>query len=511
MELGGSAAWVIVIFLMGLILAAPAAAEAPVDVKAAQKELAELNKQDTLSSMFRLVAKIVRPAVVEVRVTKWVKEPDIDELFKRFFGEDDFGFRFQIPPNRRIVPIQPRRRQLRGLGSGVIVNAAEGYVLTNYHVVAGADEVEVVLEDGRKFEAEKILPDPQSDLAIIKIKGENLTEAVLGDSSKMEVGDWVLAIGAPRGLRETVTAGIISAKGRMTNPAGGVELYQDFIQTDAAINQGNSGGPLVNMRAEVIGINNSIVTSSGGNEGIGFAIPSNMARNILTQLVEKGKVVRGFLGVRIQNIDNQGMAESLGLPNTEGALVADVGENTPASEAGLKPGDVIVKVDGKDIVNANELRNDIARLQPGKTVPIELYRDGKKKTLDVKIAVQPKEIAGEIGGEGGPVGEAPANRFGLQVATMTKELAEQQGYKESVKGVLITDVDSGSDADEQGLRPGMVILSVDGKGVTTAEEFNKFISSDQAKNGIRLRIADPAGNKQFVFIQPTKPKSNPIK
>jgi len=503
-------AWVAMAVLAGLVFAGAASAQAPAGTEqaAARGELAELNKHDDLSALFRAVAKAVRPAVVEVRVTKWVREPDMNDLLRRFFG-DDMPFRFQFPsepeqdvpgPRWRQVPRQqPKQRQF-GLGSGVIVDAKNGYILTNYHVVGEADQVEVVLGDGRKYDAEWVRGDMQTDLAIVKVKADGLVEAALGDSDKVEVGEWVLAIGAPRGLAQTVTAGIISAKGRAVRSR---EMYQNFIQTDAAINRGNSGGPLVNMSGEVIGINNCIASYSGGNEGIGFAVPSNMAKKVMSQLIEKGKVVRGFLGVEIRDILDQGLADSFHLPNMEGALVERVRPESPAAEAGLREGDFIVSVNGVSVANSNELRNTVADLEVGKVVPLELYRDGKKQTVNVKIGSQPKEMA--LGGEGeGSPAEAAYDKFGLKVATLTTELARDNGYKETVKGVLVVEVQQGSDAEEQDLRPGLVITHVRDKEVSTAAEFTEAVSSDEAAKGVRIRVQDPSGAKRFVFLRPAK-------
>jgi serine protease Do len=486
------------------------------EVTAARARLAELNKQDYLSEQFRTVAKLVKPAVVEVRVAKWIRQPampesewtDPEEFLKRFFGEDaPFEFYFRSPNQpRRWSPsrpgLSPRQFQMRGLGSGVVVDAQNGYVLTNYHVVAGADQVKVVLADNREFKAEWIRNDPQTDLAIIKIEADNLFQAPLGDSDKVEVGDWVLAIGAPQQLPETVTSGIVSAKGRTT---GIGPMYQNFIQTDAAINRGNSGGPLVNMQGEVIGINNSIATVSGGNEGIGFAIPSNMARSVMQQLIEKGKVTRGYLGVLIQDVDSRGLSENLRLPDTRGALVAEVKADSPAAKAGLKEGDFIVGIDGQAVADTQELRYTVAKIQPGTTVKLDYYRDGEKRTADVTIAPQPRELTGlggvEEEGEEATT-QAAADRFGLEVETLTEESARQAGYKTTLRGVLITDVAPGSDAQEQGLRPGMVIFDVQGKKVETVEEFDKAISDGAAAKGIRLRVTAPGGGRRFVFIQP---------
>jgi len=486
----------------GFLLSPWLSAEDPYSAAQAQNKidrerLAELVKHDQLSTLFRAVAKAVMPAVVEVRVTKKIKVgppsqlPELEEFYRRFFGED---FPFRPPPGAEGGP--QREFFSHGLGSGVIVDSEKGYVLTNAHVVGEADEVDIVLADKRKFEAEWIRSDRLSDLAIIKIKPDKLIAAPLGDSDQIEVGDWVLAIGSPRGLPQTVTAGIVSAKGRRTNRSA---MYQDFIQTDAAINRGNSGGPLVNMKGEIVGINNHILTASGGNEGIGFAVPSNMAKGVMTQLVEKGKVTRGYLGVIIQDVDEK-LAESFKLPNTSGALVAEISKDSPAAKADLKVGDFIVSVDGKEIENVNELRNTVAALAPGKAVEMEIYRDGKKRTVSIKIGTQPEDMAAAFVRP--PAAAGTATRYGLKVADLTDELAKKYGLGESVKGVVITKVEGGSDAAEKGLVEGMAITHVGDKAVTSVEEFSKEISGKEAASGVRLRVTDRQGGGRFVFITP---------
>ena len=471
--------------------------------QAAREELARLSKHDQLSVLFRAVAKATKPAVVEVRTTKRIKVrrpamPGMDEFFKRRFGDD---FEFFFGPGG-----QPGREWTfpsRGLGSGVIVDAKKGYILTNHHVVRGADKVEIVLADKRKFKTEWIRSDWQTDLAIVKIRPDRLIDAPLGDSDKAQVGDWVLAIGAPEGLPQTVTAGILSAKGRTTNAAG--IRYESFLQTDAAINRGNSGGPLVNMRGEVIGINARIVSRTfGGNEGIGLAIPSNMARDVMKQLIDTGKVVRGYLGVGIQDVTGP-LARSLKLPDTKGSLIRQVFEDTPAAKAGLKVGDFIVAVDGRAVANSNELRNLIAGVPPGRRAKIKVIRGGKTRTVPVKIGEQPRQWAAAMGREDeGPPRPKAVENFGLDVATFDKELATKYKYKKPVPGVVITGVDAGSDAAEQGLRVGTVILQVGGKPVKTAEAFAKAMSATEAASGIRLLVTDARGTQRFVFITPKK-------
>ncbi len=462
---------------------------------ATRAKLAEMSKEDRLSPLFAEVAKTLKHAVVEIRVAKKIEvesSPDMDEFLKRFFGD-------QLPPGVRPpgrtpnAPRAPREFFQRGLGSGVIVDAKNGYVVTNYHVVANADQTQVVLADGRVLKTVWTRTDPQTDLAVIKVQADNLIDAPLGDSDKIAVGHLVLAIGSPEGLQQTVTSGIISATGRTTGQAGS---YQNFLQTDAAINHGNSGGPLVSMAGEVIGINTAIISANGGNEGIGFAIPSNMVKNIMAQLVEKGKVTRGFIGVMIQPVD-EGLAKSFNLPDTKGALVSGVTPDSAAAKAGIKEGDFLVAVDGKAVESVNELRMAVAAIQPGQTTPIDLWRDGKKMTVNVTIGSQPGALAA-----GKPDTPAPtmSEKFGLEVATPSKELAQQYGYKTAPTGVVITTITAGSAADNQGLREGQIITSVSDKAVTTAEEFQQALAAKEASDGLRLRVTDASGGARFVFL-----------
>ncbi len=478
--------------------------------RAARDALADLSKHDSMSPLFRAVDKAIRPAVVVVHVKQKIdaQSQNPEELFRRFFGDNP---QFKMPPRSGTPNNAPKREYFsRGLGSGVIVDAGKGYILTNWHVVNNADEVEVVTSDNRRLPVEWVRSDEATDLAVIKVKPERLIDAPLGDSDKMEVGDWVMAFGAPEGLSQTVTAGIISAKGRTTSR--GDSSYQDFLQTDAAINHGNSGGPLVNMRGEVIGLNSAIISRTGVNEGIGLTVPSNMIRNVMEQLIEKGKVTRGYLGVRIQDIDEK-LAKSFKLPGTDGALVSQVAEGTPAARAGLKVGDFIVAVDGKDVKNVNELRNMVAHLDPTKAYPLKVYRDGKEITVKVTLGEQPEDMAGAFGDEslGGAEGPqtAKAARFGLKVVALDDESRQQLGYKSDTKGVVIADVAPSSDAADQALQAGMVITEVQGKPVDSPAAFDKAVAAPEANSGVRLMVMDKSGGKRFVFITPAKGEKAP--
>src|SRR6187200_1026671 len=347
-----------------------------------------LKGSDTTTS-YAPVVDAVAPAVVTVRVEKKASVvptqfPDDDDLF-RFFGRQ-----FQLPRQQRV----PRQS---GLGSGVITTT-DGYILTNNHVIDGADQVRVELPDQRVFDAKVIGADPASDLAVLKIDAANLPIVSIGDSNKVRVGDVVLAVGNPLGVGQTVTMGIVSAKGRATPTRG--DSFEDFIQTDAPINQGNSGGPLVSTGGQLIGINSQILTPSGGNIGIGFAIPANMAKNVMTQLIDHGQVHRGMIGVTIQPVTSD-IANSLGLPQVRGALVNSVTAGSPADKAGIRRGDVITAVNGAAIKDSNDLRNDVAQMAPGSAAKLTVLRDGKEQSLNVTLAEREAADA-ERGEEVGP-------------------------------------------------------------------------------------------------------------
>jgi len=462
---------------------------------ALREELAELAGHDRLSGLFRQVAKVVKPAVVEVRVSKKVRvrdfglqDPHMDEFMRRFFGED-------WPGSRERMPRRGREFFQRGLGSGVIVDAKNGYILTNHHVVGGADQVEVVLADKRRIKAQWVRTDPPTDLAIIKIPPENLVDAPLGDSDEVEVGDWVLAIGAPEGLPQTVTAGIVSAKGRST----GRGSYENFMLSDSAINHSNSGGPLVNMHGQVVGINAAIVSRTGVNEGIGLAIPANMAADVMDQLIDNGKVVRGYLGVIIQDVD-EALARSFDLPGRQGALISQVAEDSPAQKADLKAGDFVVAVGGKRIRNVNALRHAVARIKPGRSVKFRVYRNGKARIVEVELGAQPKEIARAMGTEPDETDEADVPSFGLKVVTLDEDLARRHGIDNDVKGLLIVEVEPGSQAAEQGLEEGMIVVAVQGEAVSSVEQFSDIVNRPENEAGVRMKVRDAKGTERFVFL-----------
>ena len=435
---------------------------------------------DPAPGTYAPVVERVAPAVVTIRSERMVRSvsqqlPD-HPLFREFFGEQFRGQR-QLPDRRE-----------GGMGSGVIVRK-DGYILTNNHVVDKAEEVTVELTDGRSLKARVVGTDAPSDLAVLKVEAENLQTLTLGDSDNVRVGDVVLAVGNPLGIGQTVTMGIVSAKGRATGGAGDGS-FEDFIQIDAPINRGNSGGALVNTQGELIGINSQILSPSGGNIGIGFSIPANMARNVMTQLIEKGEVRRGKLGVTIQGI-TPALAESLGLSGTSGALVGDVESGSPAARAGVKPGDVIIAINGESVKDSNVLRNEIAQLQPGTNVKVTVLRDGKEQVLDATLGAL--QSAGTNPAGRGEQGESEGP-FGLTVEPLTAGRARELGVR-ATSGLVITDVAANGRAASAGLRPGDVIEQVDRKPVTSGEELKAALN-----NGPRPALLQVHRGSATLFV-----------
>jgi serine protease Do len=447
-----------------------------------------------LDEAFVQVAEKVTPAVVNISSSK--KEAaalggDLEPFFKNhpfreFFG-DDFFKKFPKKGPKSDPGLRPQ-----GMGSGVIISP-DGVILTNSHVVKDADEITVNLSDKRSFKAKVIGTDPESDIAVIKIDATGLPIAALGDSSKLRVGELVLAVGNPFGLNRTVTSGIVSATGR-TNV--GIIDYEDFIQTDAAINPGNSGGPLVNINGEVIGINTAIASRSGGYQGIGFAIPATSAKLIMEDLLKDGKVRRGLLGVNIQDL-NDSLAKSFGRTDTNGALVSQVVEGSPAEKAGVKAGDIIVKFNGRNISGAAELKNLVGREKPGSTSTLSVFRDKKPMEFSIKIA----ERTAKALGSDAPSASATekSDELGVEIEKVPAAAAEQMGIKEG-EGVQVKDLQPDGAGARMGLRSGDVILEVDGKALTSAADFNKAIQEAKANKVVRLKVQ--RGNAKIFLGAP---------
>ena len=437
-----------------------------------------------LDDAFIQVAEKVKPAVVNISSTK--KEAvsssdgsqEMDPFFKNhpfkdFFG-DEFFKRFKKGPGEG-KGIQPH-----GMGSGVIVSP-EGLILTNAHVVKDADEIKVTVSDKRSYDAKVVGIDVESDIAVVKIDATGLPIATLGDSGKLQVGEIVFAIGNPFGLNRTVTSGIVSATGR-TNV--GIIDYEDFIQTDAAINPGNSGGPLVNIDGEVIGINTAIASRSGGYQGIGFAIPSSSAKLIMDDLVKEGKVKRGLLGVNIQDM-NEALSKSFGRKDSEGALVSQVVEGSPAEKAGIKAGDIILKFNDNVVKGAAHLKNLVGKEKPGASANMSVYRDNKTLEIPVKIAERTQKALASSGATDSP-GET-SNDLGIQIEKVPASVSSKMGLKDG-EGLLVKDIASDGAGAKIGLRAGDVILEIDGTAVSGMDEFKKAVSTAKKNKVIRLMI-----------------------
>lgn len=442
-----------------------------------------INQAITLNTGFSAVAKAVTPAVVVIRTQSRAQSqqnPFFSNPFEDLFPDDEDG----IPQPRRRVPSPspnaPKGKEKKGtlvpsgVGSGVIVTQ-DGYILTNNHVVDGAEKVEVELTDKRIFKATVIGTDAPSDIAVLKLDATGLPTVPLGDSNQTEVGDIVLAVGNPLGVGQTVTMGIISAKGRSTTSGLGRQSYEDFIQTDAPINRGNSGGALVNLKGELVGIPSQILSPSGGSIGIGFAIPTNMARRVMEQLVAGGKVKRGMLGVVIGPIDTD-MAEQFGYKGSTGVLVQEVTPNLGAEKAGIKHGDIITEFEGHKISDSNEFRNLVANIQPGSSVKLKIWRDGTEREVTAKLvdaADSQKTLASNESGNGekGETSVTEGVLSGVKVENLTPELAQRLNMNGALKGVVVTAVDEDS-AAASALRRGDVIIEVNRQAVSNVAEFN---------------------------------------
>jgi serine protease Do len=427
---------------------------------------------EKLSSAFRGAAKVLRPSVVQINALVETR-PQIRQY--PFGGDADLleellGGRFERP---RQPSNEPSRKIQAGVGSGVVVSP-DGYVLTNNHVVAEADELQVEFSDGRSFRADIVGTDPRTDLAVLKISALGLIPARLGNSSDMDVGDWVIAIGSPFGLEQTVTAGIISATNRQTGIIGGGQGYEEFFQTDAAINPGNSGGPLINLRGEVIGINTAINSKTGTNIGIGFAIPSNLAKQVLEDLRGSGRVIRGFMGASVGSLDPQ-LAKSLKLPAgvARGAVIARLLPNGPASRANLKEGDVVVAVNNRPVNSREQLINSVAMARPGSTMELKIYRDGKPQ--DVKLVVE--EQTPEKMSAFSDKDVITMEDWGVVIATMNPEIANQLGVPEGTKGAVIVRMNPRGQAAKVNLEAGDILLAINGEKINTALKAKELLEN----------------------------------
>jgi serine protease Do len=460
----------------------PTAAAAPPVVAAEAKAALppptpnQLNEARSLSRTFAQVASQLSPSVVRISITKTMKGRRMTNPFERFFGEPDRGGEEGSPGPKQ-----------RGTGSGVVIDQ-RGYILTNNHVVEDADEVKVSFIDGKTVDGKVIGTDPKSDLAVVKVNGVDVKSARLGDSDAMQIGEWVIAIGNPFGLDHTVTVGVLSAKNRSGFQSG---HYEDFLQTDASINPGNSGGPLVNLDGEVVGINTMI---AGIGTGIGFAVPSSMARPIVDQLINGGKVRRPYLGIYMQDVTPE-MAKGLGGKAPEkGALVSQVQPGSPAEKAGVKPGDVIERVDGQPVDGSKSVQKTVLSKKIGQKIDLELWRDGKS----MKLSPTATELPGEEKQAANEGKSAPKVKLGLGLQSMSPAIAERLGVDPHTRGAVVTSVREGSPAQDAGLREGDLIVEVDRHAVSSSEDAVKLLSSDRAGGHlVRMRRGDAA---LFVVI-----------
>jgi serine protease Do len=447
-----------------------------------------------LGESFVQVAEKVTPTVVNIKSSKKGLPSPMGGDFEQFFRDHPFPFREffgdDIPKRFKKDGGEERRSRPFGVGSGVIVSK-DGYILTNSHVVKDADEIDVTLADKRTFKAKVKGADPESDIAVIKIDAKDLPVAKIGDSSKLRVGEIVVAVGNPFGLSQTVTSGIISAQGR-TNM--GILDYEDFIQTDAAINPGNSGGPLVNISGEVIGINTAIASKSGGYQGIGFAIPSNSAKLIMDDLITDGKVHRGLLGVNIQAVD-ESLAKSFGRTSTDGALVSQVISGSPAEKAGVKAGDIIIQFNDQPIKDHSHLKNLVGREKPGTSTKLTVFRDKKTIDLNVKIAERTEKAIASAAPKQTSAAET-SSELGIDIESVPSGAAESLGLKEG-EGVRIKDMNSDGTGARMGLRSGDVILEVDGKTIADVSAFNAAVATAKANKVIRLKVQR---NRAVLFM-----------
>jgi serine protease Do len=446
-----------------------------------------------LSTAFESVAEKITPSVVSISsrkaVSKGAEGVDIPEPFKHFFGDDFLKKYGQPSPG-------PDGLLPHGMGTGVVVDKT-GHIVTNHHVIAGADEVEVTLFNKKTYPARIVGTDPRTDLAVIKIDADEVIPARLGNSADLRIGEWVIAAGNPFGFQNTITAGIVSAKGR--KHVSGGDKYEDYIQTDAAINPGNSGGPLVNLDSEVVGINTAIYSRTGGYMGIGLAIPANMVKAIIESLIKDGHVTRGWLGVGIQNLTEE-LAATFNYPSTDGALVGHVQPDGPAAKSGLQQGDIIVRFNDAKILDTNQLRNMVALVRPGSSIDVDIIREGRKKTVRVKIGELEALDKAEEKSKEKPVSTLPD--LGVDVEPLTKELSKQLSSKKTY-GLVVTKVRPGSIAHRSGIQPKDILLKVNSQKIKSVKDLNRLVTSSALKRGMRI-IVESGGMERFVFVRSDK-------
>ncbi len=482
--------WVACILAVTGAFAAGAQSSSAKSAVTLKRDADPVNRGPLETGSFSAVVKRVAPSVVKITTTTKSRRvaqtqfPGFDNpAFRQFFGG-------------RVPEIQTPPQA--GLGSGVILSA-DGYIATNNHVIQGADEVLVSFDDGRELKAKVVGRDPQTDIAVIKVEADDLPAITFADSAKIEVGDRVLAIGNPFGIGETVTTGIVSAKGR--RPGLGLD-YEDFVQTDAAINPGNSGGALVDVEGRLVGINTAILSRSGGFQGVGLAVPANLVSQVVDSLVKNGKVVRGFLGVSTQDL-NAALAESLELPSRRGALVAEVQPDSPAAKAGLKNGDVIVAVNGQKVEDSHRLSFTVGAIAPGTKLDLTVIRDGKEQKLKAVAAAHPNSRRNRAvaDGDDGELHAAAGEEGvlnGVAVDDIRPQLRNQLNLPANLKGAVITNVDPESAAAKAGLRPGDVILEINKQPVTSAQEAAEISAKAESKKAL-VRVWS-RGNRAFVVV-----------
>lgn len=470
-------------FLLGVVGLSVAHEKMSTNNPPASLKLANANEGPSRNS-YAPVLKSVLPAVVNISSSKVVRgqsesSEETMPFFRQFFGGGDGEGNFALP--------QPRDHREKSLGSGVIISP-EGYLLTNNHVVDGATDVRVTLSDKREFQGRVVGTDPKTDIAVLKIEAGNLFPITIGDSAKAEVGDTVLAIGDPFGVGETVTKGIISATGRGNL---GIEDYEDFIQTDAPINPGNSGGALINDRGELIGINTAIIThGSGGNQGIGFAVPSNLARTVMEEILKNGKVTRAYLGIFPQDV-TPAIAKAFGEKDPNGVLVSDVSPNSPAEAAGLQRGDIILEVNGKPMTDSNQLRMTISMMQPGSEAKLKVVHGGSQRELTIKL----RELPTEQAENNNQTDDRQRASAGIEVANLTPDLAQQLSLPATTTGVVVKRVNPSSPLADSGLREGDVVQEVNHQPVKNVSDFYNAMHKDATNP---LLLVNRGGRTLFI-------------